>query len=57
MCNIFFKVDHSVGDDNDVNWNTDDEVEIDNFQFYPSSSPVHSMNETLIGRTDVSICF
>ncbi|XP_023637364.1 DNA (cytosine-5)-methyltransferase DRM2 isoform X2 [Capsella rubella] len=35
----------SAGDDDYVDWNTDDDFEIDNFQ----SSPVHSRAETLVG--------
>ncbi|XP_010420108.1 PREDICTED: DNA (cytosine-5)-methyltransferase DRM2-like [Camelina sativa] len=37
----------SAGDDDYVDWNTDDDLEIDNFQSSPS--PVHSRAETLVG--------
>lgn len=47
-------MEHSGGDDSDENWNTDDELEIDNFQSSPSSSPVHFMSETSIGPDGVS---
>ncbi|KAG7550732.1 Ubiquitin-associated domain [Arabidopsis thaliana x Arabidopsis arenosa] len=48
-------VEHSGGDGDDVNWNTDDdEHEIDNFQFSPSSSPVHFMSETSYGPAETT---
>ncbi|XP_010492275.1 PREDICTED: DNA (cytosine-5)-methyltransferase DRM2-like [Camelina sativa] len=37
----------SAGDDDYVDWNTDDDLEIDNFQSSPS--PVHSRADTLVG--------
>ncbi|KAL1205983.1 DNA (cytosine-5)-methyltransferase DRM2 [Cardamine amara subsp. amara] len=39
----------SGGDEDYVDWNTDDDLEIDNFQFSPSSSPVQPRAETLVG--------
>ncbi|CAL9230284.1 unnamed protein product [Arabidopsis halleri] len=39
----------SAGDDDFVDWNTDDDLEIDNFQSSPPSSPIQSRVETLVG--------
>lgn len=43
---MFLQAKHSAGDDDDVNWNTDDEI--DNFQ----SSPVN-----YISKVSIQPCF
>lgn len=49
------KAQDSAGDDDYVDWNTDDDLEIDNFQSSPQSSPVQSRAETLVGVAVVSV--
>lgn len=41
----FLQAKHSADDDDDVNWNTDDEI--DNFQSSPVNYIIQSLNSTL----------
>lgn len=49
------KAQDSAGDGDYVDWNTDDDLEIDNFQLSPLSSPVQPRAETLVCPAVVSV--